>query len=129
LIFIPLDLSDKDSIKEFADRVKEQVDKVDILINNAGVMAIPERRVTANGFEMQMGTNHFGHFYLTHLLWDKIKKSEAFRIINVSSLGHKGLRFPRFNLKIDFEDINYTKGYDPELAYGRSKAANILFTR
>lgn len=92
-------------------------------------MAIPERKVTADGFEMQMGTNHFGHFYLTSLLWEKLKQSEGFRVINVSSRAHKGIGFPRKNLKIDFEDINFKNGYTPGEAYGRSKAANILFTR
>jgi NAD(P)-dependent dehydrogenase (short-subunit alcohol dehydrogenase family) len=78
------------------------VDKIDILINNAGVMAIPDRRVTTDGYEMQMGINHFGHFYLTSLLWDKLRRSEAFRVINVSSGAHKGLGFPKYDLKIDF---------------------------
>ncbi len=109
--------------------MKEQTDKIDILINNAGVMAIPERRLTTDGFEMQMGINHFGHFYLTSLLWDRLKKSEEFRVINVSSRAHKGLGFPKKNLKIDFDDIGFTKGYTPGDSYGRSKAANILFTR
>lgn len=78
---------------------------------------------------MQMGTNHFGHFYLTSLLWDKLKQSEGFRVINVSSRAHKGMGFPKKNLKIDFDDINFKDGYTPGEAYGRSKAANILFTR
>lgn len=76
-----------------------------------------------------MGVNHFGHFYLTSLLWDKINKSKNPRIINVSSEAHKGFGFPKSNLPIDFSDINYLKGYNPGVAYGRSKAANILFTK
>jgi NAD(P)-dependent dehydrogenase (short-subunit alcohol dehydrogenase family) len=92
-------------------------------------MALPERKITADGFEMQMGTNHFGHFYLTYLLWDKIRTTQGFRIINVSSGAHRGFGFPKKNLKIDFEDLPYNSNYSPGEAYGRSKAANILFTR
>lgn len=104
-------------------------EKIDILINNAAVMAIPNRTITTNGFEMQMGVNHFGHFYLTSLLWNKIRKAIKPRIINVSSNAHAGFGIIKHNLTIDFEDINLLKGYTPALAYGRSKAANILFTK
>jgi NAD(P)-dependent dehydrogenase (short-subunit alcohol dehydrogenase family) len=75
-------------------------------------MMIPERRTTADGFEMQMGTNHLGHFYLTHLLWDRLKNAEEFRVINLSSKAHKGFGFPKKkDLGIDFEDFHYEKGY------------------
>ena len=79
---------------------------------------------TEDGFEMQMGTNHFGHFLLTNLLLDLIKKSAPSRIVNLSSLGH--------NLAgsgIDFDDIHFKKSYEPTVAYARSKLANILFTK
>lgn len=78
---------------------------------------------------MQMMTNHLGHFYLTKLLWDFLIKSREFRVINVSSEAHKGFGFPKYNLFIDFNDMNYRNNYNPGMAYGRSKAANILFTR
>ena len=89
-------------------------------------MALPKREITHNGFEMQMGVNHLGHFYLTYLLWDHIKKAGSPRIINVSSLAHKE-RFE--SSKINFDDINFEKGYGSYLAYSRSKKANILFSK
>jgi NAD(P)-dependent dehydrogenase (short-subunit alcohol dehydrogenase family) len=112
--------------------VKEQCDKIDILINNAAVMLIPQRELTAEGFEMTMGINHLGHFYLTHLLyllWDRIKEAEKPRIINVSALAHKGSFNDLCNNTFDFDDYLSVRDYTPALAYTRSKAANILFTR
>ena len=96
-IYAILDLGDKESILEFSKLVESNCTKVDFLINNAGVMMVPERRETKDGLEMQMGINHFGHFYLTYLLFPLLKKSEKFRIINVSSRAHyrapKGIDF------------------------------------
>ena len=89
-------------------------------------MAIPERKVTKDGFEMQMGVNHFGHFYLTYLLWDQLKAAGNPRIINLSSLAHKGRTK---GSDIDFEDINYERGYKNWASYSRSKKANILFSK
>lgn len=85
---------------------------------------VPERRETKDGLEMQMGINHFGHFYLTHLLIPLLKKSESFRIINVSSRAH--LRAPK---GIDFEDIHHKNQYNDMAVYGQTKLANIYFTR
>ena len=108
-----LDLGDKASIVNFAEFVREEVGKdaetnrVDFLINNAGVMAVPERRLTRDGFEMQIGINHFGHFFLTYHLWPFLKKSHNPRVINLSSLGH-GLGGEKF--KIDFNNIFYENG-------------------
>lgn len=93
-----------------------------ILINNAGVMAIDNRQLTADKLEMQIGTNHFGHFLLTTLLLDLLKASAPARIINVSSIGHKGGRINR-------DDLQSEKSYSKWAAYMQSKLANILFTR
>ncbi|CAL1597277.1 unnamed protein product [Knipowitschia caucasica] len=116
-----LDLSDTNSIREFADSFNKGEEKLNILINNAGVMVCPYGK-TADGFEMQIGVNHMGHFLLTFLLLDLIKKSAPARIINVSSMAHQ---FGSINL----EDINSEKSYDKQKAYAQSKLANVLFTR
>lgn len=92
-------------------------------------MAIPRRKLTKEGVEMQWGVNHLGHFYLTYLLWDKVKKSGSYRVLNVSSLAHKRLFVYTGQPGLDFDNINYEKGYDPSQAYGRSKLYNVLFTR
>jgi NAD(P)-dependent dehydrogenase (short-subunit alcohol dehydrogenase family) len=109
-----LDLADLDSVRAFASALS---DPVDILINNAGVMALPLRR-TADGFEMQFGTNHLGHFALTGLLLDRIRD----RVVTVASGAHRlG--------KIRFDDLNWDQGrYQRWSAYGQSKLANLLFT-
>ena len=109
-----LDLADLASVRKFAS---ETGGDVDLLINNAGVMAIPESR-TADGFEMQIGTNHLGHFALTNLLLSQIRG----RVVTVSSTAH-GMG------KIDLDDLNWEKrGYERWRAYGQSKLANLLFT-
>ncbi|XP_072265248.1 retinol dehydrogenase 13 isoform X2 [Pyxicephalus adspersus] len=118
-----LDLASTNSIKEFAKDIKEE--HLDILINNAAVMRCPEWK-TEDGFEMQFGVNHLGHFLLTNLLLDKMKNSSVSqgqcRIINVSSLAHVAG-------DIDFNDLNWErKKYDTKAAYCQSKLANILFT-
>ncbi|MRH91438.1 SDR family NAD(P)-dependent oxidoreductase [Nocardia sp. SYP-A9097] len=108
-----LDLADLASVREFAD----SIDAVDLLINNAGVMAVPLKR-TADGFEMQIGTNHLGHFALTGLLLDKVRD----RIVTVSSGMHA-------TGKIDLADLNWEhRHYQRWLAYGQSKLANLMFT-
>ncbi|KAK7881508.1 hypothetical protein WMY93_029917 [Mugilogobius chulae] len=121
VVCMKLDLSDTKSIREFADNINKGEEKLNILINNAGVMVCPYGK-TADGFEMQIGVNHMGHFLLTYLLLDLIKKSAPARIINVSSMAHQ---FGSINL----EDINSEKSYDKQRAYSQSKLANILFTR
>ncbi len=120
LQFMKLDLANIESVKYFADAFLEEYEKLDILVNNAGLMAIPLQR-TEQGFEMQFGTNHLGHFALTALLIDFINKTPGSRIINVSSLMHK-------YGKINFDDLNSEKSYKKWRAYSQSKLANILFT-
>ncbi len=115
-----LDLADLSSVRAFAGRIEAAYpDGIDILINNAGVMA-PPRHETADGFELQIGTNHFGHFALTGLLFDELKKKPGARIVTLSSNAHK-------MGKIDFDDLNREKGYRRWQAYGQSKLANLIF--
>jgi len=96
---MPLDLNDLVSVKKFADDFNSKYDKLDILLNNAGIMALPERETTKQGYEKQNGVNHVGHFLLTTLLLDKVKAAEQGRIVNVSSLAHE-------NAVMDLEDYH-----------------------
>lgn len=117
--FVPLDLGDNDSIFAFVKAVKDKFESIDILINNAGIMALPYGK-TKQGFEQQMGINHLGHFILTHQLKDHL--SEKARIINVSSQASLPGR-------IQWDDIFYEKGgYTPFKSYAQSKLANLLFS-
>lgn len=119
--FLELDLADLDSIQTAADTVGQIHDRLDLLINNAGIMAPPEQR-TAQGFEMQFGVNHLGHFALDGLLLDLVHGTAGSRVVTVSSFGHK----PG---KIDFDDLNSEKRYSAWLGYFQSKLANLLFMR
>ena len=119
IVLMKLDLSSKRSIKEFAEDFLAREKELHILINNAGVMHTPYQK-TEDGFEKQIGTNHFGHFYLTHLLTERLKECAPSRIINVASIAH-------VTHKLDFSDLNFErKPYDTYAAYGNSKAANML---
>jgi NAD(P)-dependent dehydrogenase (short-subunit alcohol dehydrogenase family) len=112
-----LDLASLQSIHAFVDGMGDTV--VDVLINNAGVMA-PPRMLTADGFELQFGVNHLGHFALTGLLWDNLMESNAPRVVTVSSNMHKpGV--------INFDDLQSEKNYNGWKAYSQSKLANVLF--
>ena len=119
LHLIKLDLSSQDSVKQFAENIKENYSRLDFLINNAGVMATPFGK-TADGYEMQLGTNHLGHFALTALLFDLLKTTSGSRVVTVSSYVH-------YMGKINFDDLNSEKSYQKWLAYGQSKLANVLF--
>ncbi|KAF7204603.1 retinol dehydrogenase 13 [Nothobranchius furzeri] len=117
-----LDLASMKSIREFAQRINREEDRVHILVNNAGVMRCPEGK-TEDGFDMQLGVNHLGHFLLTNLLLDKLKESAPSRVINLASLAH-------IIGKMDFDDLNWEKKkFDTKQAYCQSKLANVLFTR
>jgi NAD(P)-dependent dehydrogenase (short-subunit alcohol dehydrogenase family) len=117
---LPLDLGDLEIVAEAADHVLGRVRPLDLLVNNAGVMAPPHMR-TEQGFELQLGTNHLGHFALTGRLLPKLLESDQARVVNVSSMAHR-------QGKMDFDDLNWEKGYSRWEAYGRSKLANLLFT-
>jgi NAD(P)-dependent dehydrogenase (short-subunit alcohol dehydrogenase family) len=116
-----LDLADLSSVREFARRFADSREGLDILVNNAGVMALP-RRETADGFEMQIGTNHLGHFALTGLLLERLLARPEPRVVTVSSGAHR-------MGKIDFDDLQGERGYRRWGAYGQSKLANLLFAR
>jgi len=117
-----LDLGDLESVRNFASAFKERYQKLDVLLNNAGIM-IPPYFTTKDGFEGQFGINHLGHFALTGLLMDVILKTEKARIVNVSSGAHK-------RGEMDFSNLLFENGrdYSPMKAYGRSKLSNLLFT-
>ncbi|WP_420545848.1 oxidoreductase [Nitrosopumilus sp.] len=115
-----LDLADLESIRSFAAKFDEQHDNLDVLLNNAGIVC-PYKK-TKDGFEIQMGTNHLGHFALTGLLLNCLKNTKGSRVVNVSSLGHK------FG-KMDFDNFMFEKGnYSIMKAYGNTKLSNLLFT-
>lgn len=120
LDLMKLDVGDLSSVREFADAFKAKYDRLDILLNNAGVMAIP-RQETVDGFEMQLGVNHLGHFALTGLLLDVITKTPHARIHNVTSTAN-------FFGDINFDDLMGEKDYSRWGAYGQSKLANVFFT-
>lgn len=124
--YIPLDLASRSSIECFASAVS--FPHIDYLVNNAGVFGTPQRKTTKEGFEMQWGVNHVGHFYLTFLLWKKLTASSFFRITNVSSLTHKRLLGFGKEPNPDWKNINFETNYDPQMAYSRSKLYNVLFT-
>jgi NAD(P)-dependent dehydrogenase (short-subunit alcohol dehydrogenase family) len=116
-----LDLSSLDSVRAAADALRTVYPRIDLLINNAGVMWTP-KQVTADGFEMQFGTNHLGHFALTGLVLDHLLPVRGSRVVTVSSQGH------RFRASIHFDDLQWERHYDRIAAYGQSKLANLLFT-
>jgi NAD(P)-dependent dehydrogenase (short-subunit alcohol dehydrogenase family) len=122
IVTMQLDLADFTSIKNFAKAFKQNYAKLDVLLNNAGIMTTPYH-LTKDGLEAQNGVNHFGHFLLTGLLFDLIKSTPGARIVNVSSNAHK-------QGKMDFDNFLFEngKGYSPIKSYGRSKLSNLLFT-
>jgi NAD(P)-dependent dehydrogenase (short-subunit alcohol dehydrogenase family) len=116
-----LDLTSLDNIRKAADELRANFPRIDLLINNAGVM-YTEKASTKDGFELQFGTNHLGHFALTGQLLDNMLPIEGSRVVTVSSVGH------RIRAKIHFDDLNLDRNYNRVVAYGQSKLANLLFT-
>jgi NAD(P)-dependent dehydrogenase (short-subunit alcohol dehydrogenase family) len=116
-----LDLTSLDSIRAAADQLRSDHESINLLINNAGVMMTP-KSTTEDGFELQFGTNHLGHFALTNLLLDRVLAAPGSRIITVSSQGH------RFVRGIRFDDLQWERSYSRVGAYGQAKLANLLFT-
>lgn len=115
-----LDLASLRSVRKFCEEIKEEESKIDVLINNAGIYQCPYTK-TEDGFEMQLGVNHLGHFLLTHLLLDLLKTSTPSRIVVVSSKLYKYGH-------INFDDLNSENNYDKAFCYSQSKLANLLFT-
>jgi NAD(P)-dependent dehydrogenase (short-subunit alcohol dehydrogenase family) len=117
-----LDLASLASIQDFAERFKRKHDALDILVNNGGVMAPPTRQVTADGFELQFGTNYLSHFALTAQLLPSLTQGRGARVVNLSSMAH------RFGAAIQFDDLNGQRRYKAFAAYGQSKLAMLMFT-
>jgi NAD(P)-dependent dehydrogenase (short-subunit alcohol dehydrogenase family) len=117
-----LDLAELASVTAFARRLRSTGQPLDLLVNNAGVMALPQRRLTADGFEMQFATNYLGHFALTGLLLPLLRLSREPRVVQVGSLAHRMGR-------IDFDDLQGEQDYNPWTAYAQSKLASLLFAR
>ncbi len=118
--YIAADLSNKAGVKSAVDAFKKNHSRLDVLLNNAGAMFM-SRQESADGIEMTMALNHLNYFYTTYLLLDMLKANEKARVVNVSSGAHVGA-------KINFDDIQYKKGYSGFGVYGQSKLMNLLFT-
>ncbi|MCR6482828.1 SDR family NAD(P)-dependent oxidoreductase [Amycolatopsis sp. OK19-0408] len=116
-----LDLASLDSIRAAAAGLRDRFPRIDLLINNAGVMYTP-KQTTRDGFELQFGTNHLGHFALTGLLLDLMLPAAGSRVVTVSSVGH------RIRAAIHFDDLQWERSYSRVGAYGQAKLANLLFT-
>jgi NAD(P)-dependent dehydrogenase (short-subunit alcohol dehydrogenase family) len=116
-----LDLTSLDSVRAASRQLRSDYDRIDLLVNNAGVMWTP-KSVTSDGFELQFGTNHLGHYAFTGLLLDRLLPVAGSRIVTVSSIGHRILA------DIHFDDLQWEHSYNRVAAYGQAKLANLLFT-
>jgi NAD(P)-dependent dehydrogenase (short-subunit alcohol dehydrogenase family) len=116
-----LDLTSLESTRAAAEQLRADHDRIDLLINNAGVMYTP-KQTTKDGFEMQFGTNHLGHFAFTGLLLDRLLPVAGSRVVTISSIGH------RIRADIHFDDLQWEHSYNRVSAYGQAKLANLLFT-
>lgn len=120
LHFARVDLASLASVAEFSASALEQDRPIDVLVNNAGVMALPQRQETVDGFEMQLGVNYLSHYALTGRLLPLLRKAAAPRVVNLSSLMHR-------SGKIHLDDLQLQRGYTPTKAYGQSKLAMLMF--
>jgi NAD(P)-dependent dehydrogenase (short-subunit alcohol dehydrogenase family) len=116
-----LDLTSLDDIRKAAEELRAAHERIDLLINNAGVM-YTDKATTKDGFELQFGTNHLGHFAFTGLLLDRLLPVQGSRVVTVSSVGH------RIIAKIHFDDLQWERSYNRVAAYGQAKLANLMFT-
>jgi NAD(P)-dependent dehydrogenase (short-subunit alcohol dehydrogenase family) len=116
-----LDLTSLESVRAAAEQLRSDYDRIDLLINNAGVMYTP-KSTTKDGFELQFGTNHLGHFAFTGLLLDRLLPVAGSRVVTVSSVGHRILA------DIHFDDLQWERRYNRVAAYGQAKLSNLLFT-
>ncbi|MEV4130236.1 SDR family NAD(P)-dependent oxidoreductase [Nocardia sp. NPDC049707] len=116
-----LDLTSLESVRNAAEQLRSAYSTIDLLVNNAGVM-YPPKQTTSDGFELQFGTNHLGHFALTGLLLDRMLPVPGSRVVTVSSIGH------RIRARINFDDLQGERSYNRVAAYGQSKLANLMFT-
>jgi NAD(P)-dependent dehydrogenase (short-subunit alcohol dehydrogenase family) len=119
--FEKLDLASLASVKEFGKRMRDERQSLNLLINNAAVMAPPKRSTSSDGFELQFGTNYLGHFALTSELLPLLAKASDARVINVCSIADR-------SAKIDFDDLQSERRYNPMAVYGQSKLANLIFS-
>ena len=119
LLCLPLDLGELSSVRDFAARFQQNHDRLDLLINNAGIMMTPFQ-LTPDGFESQLAVNYIGHFALTELLLPLLDGTPGARVVSLSSLAHHWW-------KIQFEDLHFANGYDARKAYGQSKLACLMF--
>ncbi len=115
-----LDVADLGSVRQFADEFLAQNQPLDLLINNAGVMSLPQRQITPQSFERQFGTNHLGHFALTGRLLPSLLSRAGSRVVTVASIAHKGG-------ELNFDDLQGERSYNPRKAYQQSKLANLVF--
>lgn len=119
--FIQMDLADLASVRQAAERVNSEIPHIDVFISNAAIAQVATQQFTKDGFESQIGTNHYGHFLLTSLIFDRLVESKA-RIVIVGSNGHKmGLK------RMQFDDLNFDKNYNPHITYCHSKFAQMMF--
>jgi NAD(P)-dependent dehydrogenase (short-subunit alcohol dehydrogenase family) len=120
---VRLDLASLSSVREAAAQIRSACPRLDLLINNAGVMAVPTRQLSADGFELTFAVNHLGHFALTGLVLDRLLETPGSRIVTVSSIGHR-----MGSGTMHFDDLQFSANYQPWHAYWQSKLANLLFT-
>lgn len=119
--FIQLDLANLASVRQAAEQILQQIPKIEAFISNAAIAQVAKQQLTVDGFESQIGTNHYGHFLLTHLIFERLIQSES-RIIVVGSGGHK-----MGQKKVQLEDMNFDNNYTPHFTYCHSKFAQMMF--